>query len=251
MRTAILLSGHMRSFELCLPTLHWHVFRHFPGASFIVAAFEDEDVDKVNLLQHYYPESAIHVDRVREQPLFDLPPAWPPSARQPWDHAPYAISVDPQAILGQLWMLRRVWSAFDESGQCADLIIRCRPDLFVHSSRLHQPSWASGHLPPFGHVAHVPWWGRFGGINDRFALLSKSAAPHYFDTFDRVAELVRRGCPLHPESLIAASLEAGGVKVDPTLRIEFSTLRKNGQMRPPEISAIDLAHASMAVLRTD
>ena len=237
MRVAIIYSGGMRSFERCLPNHRWIVHRHFPGAKFYVCTELDEDAHKADLLE------AATIKRVK-QPEMVIPPGcpttWTPG--QPYMHEPYHISVDPRAVLGQLWMLRQAWALYEEANDPADLIIRIRPDLWFHSFKMPE-------LPNvlnLGDVAYVPWWGSFGpGCNDRFALLGRSAARSYFTTYDRVSESISNGAPLHPETLIGLSLERFGLYFAKKLKAEFSTLRKTGEMRPPEITTIDLAHAAM------
>ena len=66
-----------------------------------------------------------------------------------------------------------------------------------------------------------------------------------FQTFAKLQKLIDAGCPIHPESLVKASLRDGYCIVRDNLAVEFSTLRKTGEMRPPEISAIDIAHAGL------
>lgn len=264
MKTAIILTGHMRSFERCLPTLHWHVFRLFPGADFYVSTIKDQNSHKAELLREKYPNARVEIDVVDAQPEIPIPPGrngWKPG--QFYGHEPYAISVHPQQILRQLWQNQHAWEWFcskngstldTENNQVRptendyDLIIRCRPDL-----------WFLSFAPPlsvmdddFGTVgesrAFTPWWGRFGGVNDRFALLGAKAAAGYFNALANLTALMAAGCPLHPESLVKASIEAAGCTVDDRLRAEFSTLREDGTMRPPEAPLADQVHAGM--LRT-
>jgi hypothetical protein len=119
-------------------------------------------------------------------------------------------------------------------------IIRLRPDLWFHSFESERATtvWDDEVL--------TPWWGRFGGLNDRFAIMGPKAARAYFDVYAKIPELLGSyRAPFHPETLLAARLEIAQVHVTQTLRAEFSTLRANGQARPPEISSIDLAHAAL------
>ena len=248
MKTAIILSGHMRSFERCLPTLHWHVFRHFPAADFYVSTEPDENAPKVALLSERYGSPHVHIDQTAQPPIV-VPPEWEHAAA----HAPYAISVPPLAVVGQLWRLNHTWTVFGGLNTFGnfDCIIRCRPDSFFHSFVMPERRVLkySGGIAQYGGFiidAYTPWWGRFGGVNDRFAILSTPAAFNYFATFHRIHAYVQAGCPLHPESLIARALEESTCNHSPTLRAEFSTLRANGETRPPEITAIDLARVGAA-----
>lgn len=231
MSTAILISGHMRSFDRCLPNLAWMVFRHFPGADFFVSTEPDEDAAKAELLRQRFPQARVEIDTTPQPPMV-IP------SREPWAHSPYAISVPPAAVLGQLWRLEQCWSAHAIDGYY-DIIIRCRPDLWFHSAEGLDADLDR-------HGARVPWWGRFGGVNDRFAILSGYGARAYFTTFGQTPDHLRAGCPLHPESLVRASLDAAGADIDDSLRVEFSTLRKDGTFRQPEITAIDIAHLRSA-----
>jgi len=321
MKTAILISGHMRSFERCLPTLHWHVFRHFtpkvvegssstynadpargcvgwyaPGGGYIgrekppfestcdffVSTEPDADAPKAELLRAKYPGSRVEIDltpqpaasflyqraAVVEGRPFGIPSAADLNAAAA--HAPYAISVPVEAVLGQLWRLQQCWSFVPmDTFKGYDLIIRCRPDLWMESFALPKfpnkrpvpvampdgPTLVIGRGMP-DTIASTPWWGRFGGVNDRFAILGLGAAFRYFCTFENIPALLQAGCPLHPESLIKASLEAGGCTIDDTLDVSFSTLRPAAADHPagfvriadgcgrrfPEIMAADIAH---------
>jgi hypothetical protein len=151
-------------------------------------------------------------------------------------HEPYAISVPPQAVLRQLWQLNETWKLYMRSGDFGhDTFLRIRPDLWMHSF--------CGGAKPLSIIAATPWWGRFGGINDRLAVMGPRAAAAYFTTFEHIPDLIAAGCPLHPETLVRASIESAGCHVSDGLLAEFSTLRSNGESRGPEISPIDFVHA--------
>ena len=258
-RTAILLTGHMRTFDRCLPTLYHHVFRHYPAADYFISTVDDADAPKVHLLRDYlaarqvYPGGQppfIAIDILPSQPVLPLPAGCPPEDTYtpgvPFMHEPYAISVPPQAILRQLWQLNQAWAHFctavqADGRQISDYttVIRVRPDSYFHSFENN-----------FRHLACAaltPWWGRFGGINDRFALLSLDAAEAYHTTWRYLDQLVADGCPLHPESLIKQQLSDRGIILFDNLAAVFSTLKQiDGHLeaRPPEISPIDIADAS-------
>jgi hypothetical protein len=236
-KTAIIISGAMRTFDKCLPNLEWMVFRHFPEARFYVATHDDADAAKASLLLPKHPDTII---RRLTQPEMILPPGcpaqWTPG--QYYMHEPYFISVHPSAVLGQLWMLREGWRLYEEATEPAECVIRCRPDLWFHSFTgipNDETYWIVSPRSSF-----VPRWGSFGGCNDRFAILGRESARFYFTTFSLIPSLLEQGCPLHPESLIKAALEYGGAHIAHTLCAEFSTLRKDGSMRPPEITGVEL-----------
>jgi hypothetical protein len=236
MKTAILISGHARTFARCYRNQKWQVFRHFDDPYFFVSVVDDEDAEAMELLRKDYLADRVFIERVKQPDHIALPAGCPPEESwrlgQPFMHEPYAISVPPQAVLKQLWHLGRVWDFFTRDNAITDFdrFVRVRPDLWFHS-----------YTPPvFDDVAFVPWWGRFGGCNDRFAILSPRAANAYFSAFDNAPHLIAQGCPLHPESLVRATLGMDFIRVR-KLAVEFSTLRKNGEMRQPEYLMGDIA----------
>ncbi len=240
MKTAVLFTGHMRTFRHCLPTIRWQVLRHYENPTFYVSTINDADAESWKLLERMFPGAPVYVEVVEKQPQLPMPAGVPDEAK--WvngacfTHEPYAISVSPQAVLRQLWQLNETWKLYRRSGDFGhDTFLRIRPDLWLHSFQ--------GPIKPLSIIAHTPWWGRFGGINDRFAVLGTRAAEAYFTTFERVPELIADGCPFHPESLVKASIEKAGCHVSDFLPVEFSTLRGNGESRAPEISPIDFVHA--------
>jgi hypothetical protein len=270
MKTAIIITGEMRSFEKCLPNLHWMLFRHFPGADFYVSTVADANASKANLLKLRYPEAKVEIEAVAEQPDcvaemrakgVTLPETYCPRDIQPrrrdieyfYTHEPYNISVRPQAVLRQLWQLEQGWCMAKRSASY-DVVIRCRPDLWFHSFTKPEPTiryhQQGGETFPVrsdmpGEALFSPWWGQFGGINDRFAIMGNHAAAGYFHAYSAIPKLMMEdGCPLHPESIVAATTSA--CRHAPLLA-EFSTLRENGEMRPPEISSVDLARLSATI----
>lgn len=231
MSTAVLLSGHMRTFPVCIHTLRHHVLRHYSDLSFFVSTVRDEQAESWKQLETLFPGAPVYLEIVDKQP--DIP-----EPNEPIRFEPYARSVPVQAVLRQLWQLAECWKLYRRSGQFDhDTFIRVRPDLFFHA---FQPP-----TRPLDGEAFVPWWGRFGGINDRFAVMDRKAAEAYHCTFLQLDELIAGGCPIHPESLVALSLRRAGVIIRDELRTTYSTLRLNGEMRPPEISAIDIAEAAL------
>ena len=225
----VIITGHMRSFARCVHTLRWQVLRHYEVDAFFISTVQDEDTDSHKLLAELFPDVPIYTDIVDAQPEL-------PEPKETVRFEPYARSVPIQAVLRQLWQLERGWALRQERSGRSEVVIRVRPDLFFHSFTKPYPGLND---------ACTPYWGRFGGVNDRFAVLGDNAARHYFQTITKVPALLASGCPLHPESLVKASLEDGGCIVADTLQTEFSTLRNNGEVRQPEISPFDFCHAAL------
>lgn len=263
MKTAILITGHMRTFARVIRTQQWHVYRHFPDADFYVSTVRDQDTGSIDELRKLYPKARIEVDVVDAQP--ELPIPVPPVAEdwtvgRMYGHEPYAISVHPQAILRQLWQFNRAWGHFAAArGNSAyDCIVRVRPDLWFRSFEMPKDynevykSWTRGTNANLfeDSNAYTPVWGGFGGVNDRFAILGHRAAIHYFTTYSKIADLIADGCPLHPESLVHASLKAGGCLINDTLLVNFAKLYGSenpqlaGTFREAEITLFDMLRAA-------
>jgi hypothetical protein len=290
MKTAVIYSGHMRSFARCLPTQIDHVFRHFPGADFFVSTVKDADSHTAELLREKIPGARVEVEVFDCQPEIPIPVPpvaadWQAGQGRLYGHEPYAISVHPQAILRQLWHLQRAWEFFRskvgpfhlskernpaQEDHGYDVIIRMRPDNYFRSFESSNTRSVDRHpqvaentystqlvrvSEPYGTtVARTPWWGRFGGVNDRFAVLGAKAAEAYFTTFGCINDLIAKGYPLHPERLVYASLVQSGCEVDDTLLAEFSKLvwdrsPNHGTFRDPEITQIDIAHLAARASR--
>jgi hypothetical protein len=237
MKTAILYSGHARTFAQCAANHKWMLWRHFPDAHIFASLVDDDDAQRFRAVCLHYgvPEERLHVELVKQPDHIPLPEGCPPedsyTRGRPFMHEPYAISVPPQAVLKQLWHLQRAWLFADTFNEEFDCYVRVRPDLWFHSFAM-KPAII------YGALAFVPWWGRFGGVNDRFAVLGPLAARRYFATFHYVGKMIEQGCPLHPESLVAESLAGCHVR---KLAVEFSTIRKGEPARAPEVLACDIA----------
>lgn len=236
MKAAIIYSGAMRSFDKCQKNHYWQIWRHFPEAKLYCVTEEDEDHKKALLMPA--------LTRFVKQPEMVIPKGCPDEWRPgtPYMHEPYHISVDPRHVLGQLWMLREGWRLYQEAGDPADLIIRIRPDLWFHSFTKPHGIGKHGAInwTPCDDIAWTPRFGKFGGCNDRFALLGAKAAEAYFTAYDNIPAMLAEGAPLHPETLVRYAMERKGISVLDDMRADFSTLRKTGEMRPPEVTHSDL-----------
>lgn len=245
MSTAILISGQLRTFARCYPTQRWHVLRHFADPHFFLTIQDQPDADAIlaPLLADYGPDR-VHIQRLTDP---DLTADLTPQLSAAYHQAPYANAAPAHRLLLQHWYQTQVWENFCGHRETLSLqintIIRLRPDLFFHS--FDTGPYIDGDSMIHDCHVHTPWWGRFGGLNDRFALMDRDAARAYFDVYPKIPELLALGCPFHPETLLAARLEMSSISVSQTLHAEFSTLRTDGTSRPPEISPIDLAHAAL------
>lgn len=221
MSTAVLYSGQARTIAQCLPTQHWHVFRHFPGLHFFIVWQKTPDaVAGVKLLEDKYGKERVH------SKLIDDPTDLPLIPLKYGAYAPYSnMNVPHKQLMMQHWYQNEVGTWFDKWGsEVFTTIIRMRGDLFFH--RFDDAPTEAG-----DRVCYSPWWGRFGGVADRFAVMGREASRHYFTVFQKIQKLLDAGCPFHPESLLKASLDDGGILILDTLRAEFSTRREDGTDR--------------------
>jgi hypothetical protein len=226
MSTAILYTGQARTFKRCFASQYWNVLRKMPEPHFFCSVADDEDAGDMELLRTKFEH--VFIEKL-EQPVIMEPD------HHLVDHAPYRISTSVQGVLRQLWALSRGWNFMQVQAGAAEFsrYVRIRPDLFFH--RCEPPTWRLQY-----HEAFLPWWGGYGGVNDRFAIMGPDAAKAYFTTFEKLSTLFSIGCPLHPESLIRASLEAAGCVIREKLSAEFSCLREDGQRVWPEYVPADL-----------
>jgi hypothetical protein len=245
MSTAILISGQLRTFARCWPTHRWHVLRHFADPHFFICVQAQPDWHEILApLMAEYPDR-VHVE-LKGDP--DLSAHLTPELARAYHQAPYTNAAPAHQLLLQHWYQAECWKHFQRrqvtsdkgSSNKFDTFIRLRGDLWFHSFE-----WLNLIDVADEPACWMPWWGRFGGHNDRFAIMNPAAAPYYFTLFDHIPELIAAGCPFHPESLLKAALERGGVVACESLRTEFSTLRLNGSSRSPEIAPWDFAHVAL------
>lgn len=224
MSTAVLISGQIRTFSKCYPTQRWQIFRHYePDIHFFVSMpDEGASLAEAILLQDY---TSVYVESYTDP--IDLPII----PLEKGASAPYANAITHDKLMLQHWGVKKVWDFYQsKTAKQHDIVIRIRPDLWIH--RFSKP------VNPNHNEAVLPWWGKFGGVNDRMAILGATAAESYFNIYDQIPDLLAKGCPFHPETLSAAALR--GFNIRP-LMTEFSTMRLDGSQRWAEIVMSDVA----------
>jgi hypothetical protein len=220
MQTHVIITGHARTFAHCWPNLRWNVINRLENPVIHASVEPDDDAEKMRqtLEKTGLP---FHFRTVTQPAPEDFP-----DYGYAYRHAPYAISVAPYAIVTQLWRMRDGYlDAAPMIGE-RDTVVRLRPDLWFHEPI----SMAECDLNLPGSV-NYPWWGNFGGINDRFAIMPAKRAQDYFDAYPSINQAISEGCPLHPESLVAYACRNVPKK---RCNFLFSTMRPTGQ-RWPEI----------------
>ena len=200
MKTAVLISGQMRTADQCAAGIR----ELYPDATFVVHAVADDDAEKAFLFR-----PAVTVI----EPQHEMPER----REYSWQMGRGCHGV--QRVLKQLRGLRRVWQVFEASGIEADCIVRCRSDLVFAVPP--EPPAAGFWVPTF-----CNWW----GLNDRYAFGDLPAMRRYFTRLDRLDEYTDAGGIFHPETFLGWAMQ--GVKMTRT-RAVFSTLRADGSLDRP------------------
>lgn len=244
MRTCLIYSGETRRFRDLIDNHRWFIMRHFENPVIFASITKDENADDIPLLSNYGYE--VNFEKV-EQPALQGPPI---TTEHNFGYPP---SVTQDKILRQLWALNRAWEFVSATGREFDLYIRIRPDAkFLRADipkfkvpeklirgypDIPQPgcAWAMPDL------CKTPWFARWGGISDRFAILGRRAAESYFTAYTKRDALFAKGCPCHTETFLAAALEMDGIKPSHDLACEFQLLRNDGTLYPVDATSIDIA----------
>ncbi len=222
LKTAVIFSGQARSFRFTYKTILWTLLRKLPNVHVFVSVADDENAPSMDLLRNDFEH--VEIEYVKQPEKIDEPEG---NLDQ---HAGWFRSASVQSILKQLWALERGWDFYkSKNPEGFDLVVRCRPDLWCQDIQLPFSPLES---QASSFSCHTPWWGTFGGVNDRMALMGPQAAPHYLRTFSNREALWKLGCPLHPETMVRASLELGGVNIIDRLQAEFRICRLPDAQHP-------------------
>ena len=198
MKTAVLISGQMRSLE----KTHEQLRSFYPEAFWVIHAAKDEDADKAFLLR---PNVVV----IEEQPYIEE------KKEYAWQIGRGCHGI--QSILRQLWAMSRVWEIYKKSGFEADCIVRLRPDLVFITPPEN----------PMDDAIYIPKFCNYWGLNDRFAFGRTSWMETYFTRAKKLDEYIARGGIFHPESFLAYSLHLLPIKRTDAV---FDTLRKEGSL---------------------
>ena len=235
MKTVVIYSGQARTFARTYPNQKWFLLRRLVNPVFFVSVADDADAKSMEVLRKDWPE--VHIEYVNPPKLEE-----PPFALT--DAAPYSITptrtpdIGPlQGIMRQLWHNSRAWKFFTENAKMDEFtsIVRCRPDL--HFQHYREALWT-----PAPREAITPRWGTYGGVNDRFAIMGREAAQAWLTAYDVLPALLEKGCPFHPETLIAAALENAGCFSTPGLDAWFAFRRTDGSFEHPIVLPQDFAN---------
>lgn len=213
-KTAVLISGQMRSFAQVYPNIRWYVLRKLKNPVFFVSCAKDEQSKTADLLRKDFKDVSIEII---EQPT--LPePDFKLCAHAGYTPTPNNQTVV-QSILRQIWHYNRVWEFMRETRDPDEFstFVRLRPDLHFH--KFDYPG------DPLPNQFHGPCWGTYSGVNDRFSIMGRWAAQAYFQAHITLSKLFDLGCPLHPETIQGAILELHDCDIRNTMVADFSCVR--------------------------
>jgi hypothetical protein len=205
MKTAILISGQMRTAKQCYKS----IIDTLPNGDYFVHAVLDENSQDAELFSP---------TRLLIEPQFEQPER----KEYSWQLGRHCFGV--QRVLKQLHSLKRTWDIFKSSIDHYDWIIRCRPDLMLTTLLEPKHLWEGDII--------IPKFCNFFGLNDRFAILNKSAAEIYFNRLDLIDEYINAGGIFHPETFLLWSCQKNNLKINRT-NISFYTLRPDGNKDMP------------------
>jgi hypothetical protein len=213
MKTAVLVSGQMRSLDLCLPTIQKHVLDKIGDYDLIAHVADDEDAWKIEVME---PRRCVVV----AQPELD---------EKNYLHRTGRGVIGVQQVLRMFWSMEESnklrHEAEAERGAPYDWVIRLRPDTQFFSDiedlSLCDPS-----------ALYVPTFCNYWGYQDRFAFGGPAAMDAYHHKLGLIDDYVAANGIFHPESMLKWMVDRAGTPVKRT-QIIFDTLRKNGQRIRP------------------
>lgn len=210
MSVAVLISGQMRTADICIDSIARHIFRQIGQHEIYVEAADDADAHKIHSFR-------VSLGQVRVQPL--LPEK---NYQEKIGLGCYGV----QVVLRQLWSLREAWKLMESDGLKPDWVIRLRPDCWFHSN-IEDLSKCDPN------AVYVPTFHNFFGLNDRFAFGGYDAMKVYCERLDTMDDYIAAGGVFHPESHLKWALSQGGI---PFLRtsVTFDLIRANGQRIKPQ-----------------
>jgi len=224
MKTAVMFCGQARTFANCYQLMYWKVLRLFENPTFFVRVADDEQAGTMNALSVHFED--VRVEYVK-QPDF-------PHAKQMMERSNFAgyglanhVQAHPENLLKAFWSYKNVWEMIPNP-EDYDVFVRIRPDLWFMEFEMPER--------PQANEAITPVWGRFGGVNDRLAIMGFEAARAYMTTLDRVDKLLMLGCPYHPETLTRYSLEDQGITIRHELEAFFYFRRLRTAIHPTQNS---------------
>ncbi len=149
-------------------------------------------------------------------------------------------------LLMQLNCIKKAYLQCKENN--CDFYFFVRPDIVIEESIPINLFFAKGKNK---NAALIPsWQWHEGGVNDRFAIVTKSSADAYALRYDHVLEYCKsKGLPLHSESLLAYQFKRNNVKIW-TFPAKMSRVRLGGVVKEECFSMINQMGPSKSILQS-
>lgn len=241
MKIHLLIAGLARSLDDCLPAvkrkISWQL-KLLPGCGFsesLALSYSTNPLDNERTGENQpaliRPET---VDSFQAQ-LFDLEDVRDES-REIYERAHKrgewleGSGRNLRNYLEFLTVLKKAGESVQESD--ADIIMFIRPDLLVLDRFVPIPG-----LTLSTKTVLTPRWGRFLGLNDRFAIVPRQYVSDYFYRIDTVDEFLEREGPLDPERHLAWSLR--DIPTRASLGIELVRVRAGGFLADKDLERLE------------
>ena len=203
MSTAVLISGQLRTAELCVNS----ILKAFPDADFYINCVRDEDAHKARAFH------AVACSSYVQQPLPERDFYYRRRGR-----GVHGV----QQVLQQLYGLARVWETYVAAGGDHDWVVRCRADIRF-------TVFPENESERRGQIM-IPSFCNYWGYNDRFAMVRREVAMRYFTRWDSLDSYLHNGGVFHPETFLKWCME--DCRMVRTKAV-FHTLRKDGSTDEP------------------
>lgn len=209
MKTAVLISGQMRSAATCLPSIQKHVLERIGDYDLFAHVADDADTWTAELFE---PTKLVVV----KQPELD---------EKNYIHRTGRGVIGVQQVLRMFWSMEESnklkQQAEAERGAKYDWVIRLRPDTQFFSNIEDLAT-----CDP--RAIYIPTFCNYWGYQDRFAFGGSAEMDVYHHKLALLDTFVAEGGIYHPETILKWCIDRAGTPVNRT-EIMFDTLRKNGE----------------------
>lgn len=203
-KTAVCVSGQMRSLERCLASIKNNLLAHIPDYDIFVHTTLDADAEKALWLN---PKRIL----VEKDIATREDERWIKHRDTPTIHQ----------VLLQLWSIKQSFLLIDDT---YDAIIRMRPDLQVLDA-LDDMEFDSQSIC-------LPKRDNYYGYNDRFAFGPTHLMQPYMTRIDEFNAFAQDH-PIHTEIFLKWFLDKHSIPVS-RMNAKFLTIRKDGSCLPPQ-----------------
>ena len=233
MRTALCISGHLRTFDRTFLSLYKNiikpnncdVFIHtwetlgYTGPVDGTAQAYDTERRKENILSMYQPKKIVIENSNGFQQFRQMGEGY--NDRYMKVHPGYMF-----AMFYSLWQANLLKTQYEnENNFVYDCVIRCRPDLMFETGIDIKRFVVSNPLD----AIYVPNFGFYSGVNDQFAFSNSRMMNIYSELYNMIHTHCRRGCEFRPEPMLAFHLNHHRLPVK-RCSIRYNILRFTGRL---------------------